>query len=71
MVVLSGNGSLYHRSERVFAHGVGPGSDWVVDGARVNLITKVLDFVQSSGPFRRAGDAAIQLIQRGGGISAT
>ena len=68
MVVLSGNGSLYHRSERVFAHGVGPGSDY---GARVNLITKVLDFVQSSGPFRRAGDAAIQLIQRGGGISAT
>ena len=41
--------SLYHRSERAFAHGVGPASDY---NARVNLITKVLDFVQLGGPLR-------------------
>ena len=58
MVVLSVAGSLYHRSGRAFAHGVGLGSDY---RARVNLITKVLDFVQLGGPDLTVGSTVFEM----------
>ena len=43
---------------RAFAHGVGRGRDY---GAKVNLITKVLDFVQLGGPVCTVGGTVFEM----------
>ena len=50
--------NLYHRSVRAFAHGAGPRSD---HGARINLITNVLDFVHLGGPDLTLGSTIFEM----------